>query len=71
LREGVWFDGVGLNTISLFPALFLIYIGKQVGFREGSGESGEWVLVKPGSIGHDEYTGLLARSTFALSPPGT
>jgi hypothetical protein len=43
----------------------------QVGFKEGSGASEEWVLVKPGFISHDEYMRLLARSAFALSPPGT
>jgi hypothetical protein len=44
---------------------------EQVGFKEGSGSSEEWVLVKPGFISHDEYMRLLARSAFALSPPGT
>lgn len=48
-----------------------ILVGEQVGFKEGSGGSEEWVLVKPGSISHEEYMRLLARSTFALSPPGT
>jgi hypothetical protein len=48
-----------------------ILVGEQAGFKEDSGNSEEWVLVKPGVISHDEYIRLLARSTFALSPPGT